>query len=150
MISCRPPSHHGYWQSLFWERSNPREPKYSQYLSREEIADILSPGGHREQLVRDWLQSQGFSAEQITGVETKDVIYLNALVGQVEEAFGVHYEVFQHVGPRARQLWRSPVPFSIPLAMKDHIQMIHGIHDFPPLRKLLSCLQKLAFSPNLR
>merc|ERR1712137_336179 len=121
-------------ERLFWERSNPKHHLYAQYLTRQQLADLISPGGVHERAVRLWLMASGVRPEQITGVETRDVLYVDTTIAVAEALLQVHYEIFEH-RHAARKLWRSADEYSLPPMMHKHIQMIHGVTDFPPLRR---------------
>lgn len=71
--------------------SHPRDPKYGQHMTLQEVNELVAPRTEDMEAVKAWLQSIG-TAMQVQS----DFIKVTANVSQVERLLGVEYHEFQH------------------------------------------------------
>ena len=80
-------------QKTFWEVSNPKSPYYARYMSREEIAAIVSPPSTVLEEIQGWLQREGH-AKSIGLIATKDAIRAEIAVQDLEDLLQIKFQKF--------------------------------------------------------
>ncbi|NWH41754.1 TPP1 peptidase, partial [Chloropsis hardwickii] len=114
--------------------SDPRSPRYGQYLSLEQVRDLVQPSPATLMTVLKWLQDHG--VEDCRSVTTLDFLecYLPASVAErlLPGAEFHRYVQGQH------SLVRSPLPYTVPAELLQHLDFVGGMHRFPTERKAVS------------
>ncbi|XP_021394447.2 tripeptidyl-peptidase 1 [Lonchura striata] len=114
--------------------SDPRSPQYGQYLSLEQVRDLVQPSPATLMTVLKWLQGHG--VEDCRSVTTLDFLecYLPA---SAAEHLLPGAEFHRYVQGQ-RSLLRSPLPYSVPAELAEHLDFVGGLHRFPTEHKAIS------------
>jgi len=112
---------------IFHSVSNPQSAEYQNFLTPEEVLDLVAPAPADHDAVVEWLESAG-----ITKIEDlRDGFVVDATVAQVETL--LHTQMFKFYPKSGGQpLIRAFGQYSIPHSMVPHILAFEGITDFPP------------------
>ncbi|NWY67696.1 TPP1 peptidase, partial [Erithacus rubecula] len=105
-----------------------------QYLSLEQVRDLVQPSPATLMTVLKWLQGHG--VEDCRSVITLDFLecYLPA---SVAERLLPGAEFHQYMQGQ-RSLVRSPLPYTVPAELAQHLDFVGGMHRFPVERKAVS------------
>jgi subtilase family serine protease len=103
--------------------SDPESPRYGQYLSSEEFESRYSPAQADVDVVRGYLESEGF---QITHVPSNRLfVTAKSTAAEAERVFATHLGNFEVEGGVLR---RAPVePAKIPAAIVSHVSTVLGL-----------------------
>eukprot|EP00698_Gefionella_okellyi_P004810 TRINITY_DN14450_c0_g1_i1.p1 TRINITY_DN14450_c0_g1~~TRINITY_DN14450_c0_g1_i1.p1 ORF type:complete len:715 (-),score=163.16 TRINITY_DN14450_c0_g1_i1:31-2175(-) len=115
----------------FWEVTNPKHDNYAKYLSRDQIADLVSADPLAVKEVFAWLVAGGVDSAQISVHSNRDAIKAFVPVEVAEQLFDVKMSSYVHK-ITARPLVRSSVKEELPEHISRHVALITGIADFPP------------------
>ena len=77
----------------FWEVSNPEHPNYGNYLTIDEITEMISPAPETLNTVESWLSQQGIL---FTNTRNKDIITAYPTVQQAEQLLDVEFFNYMH------------------------------------------------------
>ncbi|XP_030921114.1 tripeptidyl-peptidase 1, partial [Geospiza fortis] len=118
--------------------SDPRSPRYGQYLSLEQLRDLVQPSPATLMTVLKWLQGHG--VEDCRSVTTLDFLecYLPA---STAERLLPGAEFHRYVQGQ-QSLVRSPLPYSVPAELAEHLDFVGGLHRFPTERRAASRARK--------
>ncbi|NWY35027.1 TPP1 peptidase, partial [Pheucticus melanocephalus] len=114
--------------------SDPQSPQYGQYLSLEQLRDLVQPSPATLMTVLKWLQGHG--VEDCRSVTTLDFLecYLPA---STAERLLPGAEFHRYVQGQ-QSLVRSPLPYSVPAELAEHLDFVGGLHRFPAERRAVS------------
>ncbi|NWT81720.1 TPP1 peptidase, partial [Lanius ludovicianus] len=114
--------------------SDPQSLQYGQYLSLEQLRDLVQPSPATLMTVLKWLQGHG--VEDCRSVSTLDFLecYLPA---SVAESLLPGAEFHRYVQGQ-RSLVRSPLPYTVPAELAEHLDFVGGMHRFPMERTAVS------------
>jgi len=107
--------------------SNPKNPRYGQHLSLEQIAEMVAP---EQSVINDvifWLKSQG--VKDIFVTKSRDMLVTKMNTIQASRIFQIKYYNYEHQDGRKGVF--SPGPYSIPSHIAQHIDFVSGIVGFP-------------------
>eukprot|EP00164_Ancoracysta_twista_P014132 GFYU01022883.1.p1 GENE.GFYU01022883.1~~GFYU01022883.1.p1 ORF type:complete len:735 (+),score=113.09 GFYU01022883.1:110-2206(+) len=118
--------------------SDPTSSSYGQFLSTEEISDLIRQPETVPESLLEWLHSasSGHPNSKIDVQEHSDFVEVWATVDVAAAMFSTSFSRYTHrnahtpkTAPRIR---KSPnTPWSIPTALYDAVDFISGIADFP-------------------
>jgi len=112
---------------IFVNVSDPQNSMYGQFLSREEILDIVSPPQHQVHRVLDWLHTYGIDRVSIKVLG--DAIQVRVAVSVLESM--LHTQFYNFVDLKGKLIARQMGTYSIPSELGDVVEMIAGVSDFP-------------------
>lgn len=107
------------------EISNPSHVRYGQYLSAEEINDLVAPSDSTIDLVRAWLAEHG--VDKASHSSTRDWITIALPVEAAEDLLHTTYSVFRHTD--GSELVRAP-EWSLPAHLHEHVDVIQPTTSF--------------------
>ncbi|KAF1460547.1 Tripeptidyl-peptidase 1, partial [Spheniscus demersus] len=114
--------------------SDPHSPRYGQYLSLEQVRDLVQPSPATLMAVLKWLQGHG--VENCRSVTTLDFLECRMTVSTAERLLpGAEFHRYmkgQH------SVVRSPLPYAVPKELAEHVDFVGGLHRFPAERKVIS------------
>ncbi|KAF1502248.1 Tripeptidyl-peptidase 1, partial [Eudyptes filholi] len=114
--------------------SDPHSPRYGQYLSLEQVRDLVQPSPATLMAVLKWLQGHG--VENCRSVTTLDFLECRMPVSTAERLLpGAEFHRYmkgQH------SVVRSPLPYAVPEELAEHVDFVGGLHRFPAERKVIS------------
>eukprot|EP01090_Pellita_catalonica_P018605 TRINITY_DN6064_c0_g2_i1.p1 TRINITY_DN6064_c0_g2~~TRINITY_DN6064_c0_g2_i1.p1 ORF type:complete len:541 (+),score=103.79 TRINITY_DN6064_c0_g2_i1:136-1623(+) len=121
------------FNEMFWKITNPQDPLYGEYLTSEELTDMIGPDCAVVDKLLTWLEGQGIEDAQVS--QNKDFIHFSASVEQVSNAFAVKMYVYKN-SQTGKEIIRTTLPYSVPEEFGDYIDFVVGIKSFPiPPRK---------------
>ncbi|KAI1895580.1 hypothetical protein AGOR_G00107700 [Albula goreensis] len=114
--------------------SDPDSPQYGKFLSLEEVASLVHPSQLTHKVVKSWLQSHGVTNCQT--VVTEDFLQCDMTV-QVAETLLPGSEFHRYLNGQ-HSLVRSPTPYSVHEDLSKHLDLVGGVHRFPPEMQAVS------------
>jgi subtilase family serine protease len=118
-------------QAKVWEVSDPASPEYGKYLLVDEITSIVKPSLPSLSSVSSWVSSFG---GQIGFNANEDMMRVRMSKKNVEKMLSVQIDLFEHEKLDFK-IWRSVEEYRIPEHLKDSIDLIRKISDFPIVSK---------------
>jgi subtilase family serine protease len=118
-------------EAKFWAVCTPGSSEYQQFMTEEEILDLIAPPQEQHQAVVQWLKMAG--VQDI--VDHRDAIKVTTTVAVAENLFNAKFFVFQHKKSTAHRIVRALGAVTLPRAMKQNVYMVSGVSDFPPVGK---------------
>lgn len=111
--------------------SDPSSPRYGKYLTLEDVAELVQPSPLTLRTVQKWLLAAG--ARDCHSVTTQDFLTCWLSVRQAELLLpGAEFHRYVG-GPAKTHIIRSPHPYQLPQALAPHVDLVAGLHRFPPL-----------------
>jgi subtilase family serine protease len=106
--------------------SEPTSPHYGQYLSIDEVAELVRPTDAAVRSVVEWASDAG--ASSITKTRGGEFIEVELLASRAEKALGSTLTRFEHVRS-GRVLERMP-EYSLPESVLANVDLVLGLNDF--------------------
>lgn len=107
--------------------SDPDHERYGQYLSGEEVDELIAPTSETHNLVHDWLQENGISIENLSYSSAKDWIIVHLPIAMVEDLLDTEYHNYKHKdGSVVARVTR----WSLPRHLHAHIDAIQPTTSF--------------------
>lgn len=107
-------------------QTDPTSSHFHQWLQPAEFGDLYGPSVHDLHYLTSWLQSHGFSVDQVNKGQT--FIEFHGTAAQVAEAF--HTEIHEYA-LNGGQYYGNNVDPSIPTALASVVTGISLLNDFP-------------------
>jgi len=122
------------FEDLFWKVSNPRSEIYGQYLSTDQITEILSPQYETISLIEKWLKSHGVTECEL--VANRDYLNCQMSCKIAEELLtGAVFFYFRH-DKYHKRIIRSASRYYIHAYIAEYLDFIGGVHRFPAVNWL--------------
>nr|XP_009680681.1 PREDICTED: protocadherin-16 [Struthio camelus australis] len=125
---------HRALMALFVPHRQVLVPGAGRYLSLEQVRDLIQPSPATLMSVLKWLQGHGVGS--CRSVSTLDFLECRMPVSTAEQLLP-GAEFHRYVKGR-RSVVRSPLPYTIPKELAEHIDFVGGLHRFPAERKVIS------------
>ncbi|NWV00835.1 TPP1 peptidase, partial [Upupa epops] len=119
--------------------SDPRSPQYGQFLSLEQLRDLVQPPPAALMAVLAWLQGHG--VEQCHSVTTLDFLECH-MPARTAESLLPGAEFHRYVKGRSSVV-RSPLPYTVPTKLAELLDFVGGLHRFPAERVKVDRAQDL-------
>ncbi|MGA9526913.1 MAG: protease pro-enzyme activation domain-containing protein, partial [Terriglobales bacterium] len=132
MLLQRSPEQAAALGALMDNQQDPKSPNYHNWLTAEEFGKNFGPTDSDLAKVTGWLQSKGFTIEEVTPGRT--VIFFSGTVGQVQDAFHTSIHYLNVKGEQHTSNMSDPM---VPAALAPVIGGFHRLNDFRP-KPLLS------------
>eukprot|EP00455_Lapot_gusevi_P002447 TRINITY_DN1097_c0_g1_i1.p1 TRINITY_DN1097_c0_g1~~TRINITY_DN1097_c0_g1_i1.p1 ORF type:complete len:584 (+),score=255.33 TRINITY_DN1097_c0_g1_i1:33-1754(+) len=114
-------------EEKFWAVSDPKSPHYGKHMTRQQIWELISPPHSQVHRVIAWLKHTGVHAKQISN--QRDALVVTTTVAVASRLFHADLHVYTHVsGRRAIRSWGD---HSIPAELRNIVDFVAGISDFP-------------------
>jgi len=118
-------------ERLVLQHADPRDPTYSQHLTREEVMALIAPPKEVQHKIIKWvLGSASRFGSQVTMKNNQDAIQFTGPARWVEQLFETELYVFTHSEHGARVV-KHLGHISLPQSLADHIELVTGITEFP-------------------
>jgi len=116
-------------EEFFWQVSDPRSPKYANYLSAEESLSYLAASDEKLEIVTSFLASNN-----IVGViaPTKNMVFAEAPISTLENLFQTKFHTFTSKKYKL-QINRIVAPYSLPDEVANVVALVDGLIVFPGL-----------------
>jgi len=121
-------------KSLFYEVSDPKHPKYGQYKTNAEIAELLAVPSSRVEAVSNFFTKAGAA---VTVHPHKDALTIKMSVWAVEAALQTELYWFRHSTIAAPRILRASKGYSLPSALAAEVTMVGELLQFPRPRASL-------------
>lgn len=115
-------------EEKFWAVSNPDSPLYQQYMTKEEIIDLIKPNDIDYQIIIEWLKSNGINNNQWKSYG--DAIEVRATAFQCETIFSTIIRQYKN-NDSGKIIHRQFGSFSVPSHIKERIDAVFGLSTFP-------------------
>lgn len=112
------------------ELSDPSHARHGQYLSAEEIKDLIAPADEDIELVHAWLLEHHISSAVLN--PARDSFLVKLAVEKVEELLNTTYSVFRHED--GTEYVRAP-EWSLPRYLHEHIDIVQPTNSFFRIKK---------------
>lgn len=114
-------------ESKFWAVSDPKSQHWRQHMSIEAINGLVASKPQHMDAVTSWLK-EGLSKD--ARIEpTADAVEVHCSVEDAERIFATELYIFVH--DNGHTIVRSMGAHSVPTAVRDAIDFVEGIADFP-------------------
>ena len=117
-------------QRRFWQRTDPEHELYTEWMTNDEIEQLVRLRPEDDAMLRSELAAHGITAEQV--VSHGDSFVINSSVASASSLFSTSFHHFAHSsGLRAI---RQHGPCSLRAAIAPLIVMTLDVHTFPAIR----------------
>lgn len=113
-------------ESLFWQVSDPTHANYRQFMTIDEIDQLVAPPQHLQHKVAHWLRKAGVQHVEMRG----DAIYAKAPLNIVGDLFRTEFMTFRHI-KTGNLLVRQVGEMSIPSRLAKVVDFVAGLTEFP-------------------
>ena len=117
-------------------RSVPSSPLYTQWLSHEEVVDLMSVPIERITTVTNFLAANGILEENIRVSEMKDKIFVKMPASVAAELLDTDFARFRSRDDERVVLLRVTRPYSLPSDIAEVVSLVDDIVRFPSIRRL--------------
>jgi len=112
-------------ESKFWEVSTPGSSNYRNFLSKEEILDIVKPAKQDRDIVVAWLMSHGIKDL----VDMGDAFAVTSTVHIAQNLFRTFFH--EYTSTAGKKVIRTYGSYSVDPQVSELIEMVTGIATFP-------------------
>ncbi|KAF8259525.1 subtilisin-like protein [Lactarius quietus] len=122
-IALRPHHEHALIDSLY-DVSDPRSPNYGAHLSKEQVAQLVSPHPDTLELVYSWLRNNDIPSSSISTTHSGSCLKVTGLpVVQANELLGASYQRYQHTGTNDTTIIRT-IGYELPTVLHEHVRTV--------------------------
>ncbi|KAM5543738.1 hypothetical protein V8D89_002355 [Ganoderma adspersum] len=125
--------------------SDPSSDKYGQHLSKSEVEALVAPSSQSVSAVKAWLQGHGLTATSVS--PAGDWLQIDTDVSKANSLLAADFSTFTHAGSGIETV--RTLSYSIPAALKDHIDLIHPTTAFPEAIKTTGLTKRAIHEPIL-
>jgi tripeptidyl-peptidase-1 len=118
----------------FWTVSDPQHSDYQNYLTLEQVSDLVRPSQEKVDALLAWFQSHGIV--DWNTVPNGDAYTIKATVQKVEAMLNVALEKFASSHDANMHIVRSRAVYSLPRSLRNIISVVAGISNFPSPRQI--------------
>ncbi|WPH01630.1 subtilisin-like protein [Acrodontium crateriforme] len=129
--------HHDKFERSLLEISTPDHPRYGQYLTREELKEMLRPLPEATAAVMDWLFDAGVEPDAIN--DKGECINVDIPMITAERLLATKFNVYSNKYQDSETIVRT-LEYSIPEHLHQHIDMIQPTTRFGEIRPQRSTL----------
>lgn len=115
------------FEALFWEVTDPRNANYGEYLTAEQVTEMVAPSEEVVASMEKWLLDNGIYNYRITG--NRDVIIAYTTVEVVEQMLKVDYRRYRHKASNT-VIVKALGPYYTPDEIAENLDFIAGVTDF--------------------
>ncbi|KAI9453962.1 subtilisin-like protein [Lactarius psammicola] len=117
------PHHEDALTDALDEISNPRDPNYGAYLSKEQVAQLVAPHPDTLELVNRWLEDHDVPSSSVSTALGGDwLVVIGVPLLQANDILGASYQLYQHLETNDTVL--RTVSYSLPQALHGHVQTV--------------------------
>ena len=110
-------------ETIFWDVSNPDSANYGQYLSFNQVNDLVRPAPESLLRIISWLQKSGIEAASIESTPASDIILVKGVtVVDAERLLNTKYSTFRHAST-GMEVVRTH-EYSVPASVADVIDFV--------------------------
>lgn len=116
------------------EMSTPSDPRYGNWFKPADVISRLSPSEDKVKVVKDYLLSQGVTADKIRVNRYRNLIHVEMPAKVAASALNTEFALFRHVSERGVALPRITKPYFLPAEVANVVSVVDDIMRFPALR----------------
>ncbi|KAH8994692.1 subtilisin-like protein [Lactarius hatsudake] len=106
-----------------YQVSDPNHPRYGAYLSKEQVADLVSPPPGTLKLVKSWLEHHGVPSSSVSMTHGGTTLTLSGVsVVQANALLGASYRLYRHV--ETNETVVRTVGYALPAALHGLVQTV--------------------------
>ncbi|KAK0461797.1 tripeptidyl peptidase A [Desarmillaria tabescens] len=128
-----------------YEVSDPSHSRYGEYLSKEEVEDLVVPHPESLTAVDAWLSSYGLPESEYIRSSAKDWLTINIPVSLAEKLLDTEYHVWRHA--ESGEYIVRTTSYSLPPHLHDHIDVIQPTTIFSRMMGFRSTIHDFDASP---
>jgi tripeptidyl-peptidase-1 len=119
-------------EEFFWAVSDPQNPLYGQYKTREQVMEWVASSDEDLAVVLDWLTSNGVTNAKVGN--NKDIIIADVPIAQAETMLETEFHSFSSKKYRVHSVDRIVTGYSLPDEVAEVASLVDGIRILPGLR----------------
>jgi tripeptidyl-peptidase-1 len=119
-------------EKTFFEVSDPKHANYGQYLSRDEVTELLAVPQDRVERISEYLSGHGCT--DINVASQQDVVSVECPVSAIETALNTKLHFFTHKEQTDIQIVRASEHYHLPEHMTRDVTMVGELLQFPLLK----------------
>ncbi|KAH9062407.1 subtilisin-like protein [Lactarius vividus] len=106
-----------------YQVSNPNHPRYGKYLSKEQVAELVSPPPGTFELVNSWLEYHGVPSSSVSMTHGGTTLTLSSVsIIQANALLGASYRLYRHV--ETNETVVRTVGYALPTALHGLVQTV--------------------------
>lgn len=105
--------------------SDPRSPRYGQWLTQEQADSYARTPVHVAKEVRQWAESTGAACKRLP-----ESLRCSGSVAQIESLLGTELSVFAHTAT-GRKIIRTSARATVPAELEGKVLFVSGLQNFP-------------------
>ncbi|KAH9062408.1 subtilisin-like protein [Lactarius vividus] len=106
-----------------YQVSNPNHPRYGKYLSKEQVAELVSPPPKTFELVNSWLEYHGVPSSSISMTHGGTTLTLSGVsIIQANALLGASYQLYRHV--ETNETVVRTIGYALPTALHGLVQTV--------------------------
>ncbi|KAH9036769.1 subtilisin-like protein [Lactarius deliciosus] len=106
-----------------YQVSDPNHPRYGAYLSKEQVADLVSPPPGTLELVNSWLEHHGVPSSSVSMTHGGTTLTLSDVpIIQANALLGASYQLYRHV--ETNETVVRTVGYALPAALHGLVQTV--------------------------
>jgi len=117
-------------QETFWAVSDPKNSRYGQHLSLEQMTELIGPTQQTVDTIVNWLENEGCSDIRIT--QSREYIHTRVSVPLAARLLNIQFHTYRHLSGISVEA--SVGPYSLPTSIAAHIDLVSGAVGFPDVR----------------
>ncbi|KAK3280880.1 hypothetical protein CYMTET_11302 [Cymbomonas tetramitiformis] len=117
-------------EETFWAVSNPQNPRYGQYLTQDQLTDIIKAPAEALVTVVDWLKSEGVTNFQVSA--NLDAVNVILPAPKAEKLFDTTFFEFKH-STANQTILRTGKPYTLPTFVANVVDLVADIIRFPAI-----------------
>lgn len=121
-------------EQKFLEVSDPKSANYGQYLSRDEVTEMLAVPRDRIERIQEYLSGHGCT--DIKVAPQQDVVSVECPVSAIETALDTELHFFTHPEHSDVQIVRASQHYHLPDHMTRDVTMVGELLQFPLMKRL--------------
>ncbi|PIL27274.1 hypothetical protein GSI_10421 [Ganoderma sinense ZZ0214-1] len=125
--------------------SDPSSDTYGQHLSKSQVEALVAPSSQSVSAVKAWLQQHGLTATAAS--PAGDWLQIDTDVSKANSLLAADFSTFTHSASGIETV--RTLSYSIPAALKDHIDLIHPTTAFPEAIKTTGLTKRAIHAPIL-
>jgi len=120
--------------TIFWDVSNPKSPRYGEYLTGEEVDALVASDPEHVRKVEEWLVENGVERNNIER-PLSDFVTARTDAATAERLLQCPFHRFTHRERSSLSLVRCSTDYSVPEHVAPLLDFVGGVRHFPKVRK---------------
>ena len=116
--------------------SDPRNPRYGQYLSINDITTMVGPDPSHAEAVRAMLLAYSIPPTHVEVNKNRDIVTVRLPATLAEEIFHTTLYRFRHTGKVEASFIRAHTPYSLPASIAPLVAYVSELIRFPSIRNI--------------